>query len=203
MSTFSSTSQPHGYLSHANPLTYDPSNALYTTNGFALFLTQVCIIIILCMILGQAFKRIGQPAVVGELLAGVLLGPTAFGSEYHPLPPSLCNAYTHPFCYLDIPGFSATIIPPTALPLLKLMASIGLSLFLFLVGLETDTDIMAKYLKQVLMITLPGMAIPFAIATGIAKLIYDLEVVNVATSGEVVPKFTTFLLFVATTMAVT
>ncbi len=93
----------HGYIAGENPLLPfnpniiiapsldDPSSeasfaavptATSSADGFALFLTQVCIILSLCLLLGQAFRRIGQPAVVGELLAGVLLGPTAFGSKH-------------------------------------------------------------------------------------------------------------------------
>ncbi|KAI3488098.1 hypothetical protein L1887_47877 [Cichorium endivia] len=165
----------YGFLSHTDPLVFDPNNYILTTNGFGLFLTQVIIIILLCQLLGRLFKLIGQPAVVGELLAGILLGPTALG---------------------NIPGFTETIVPTQALGLLKLMAGIGLSLFLFLIGLETDTDLMAKYWQKVLLITLPGMAIPFGIAVGIARLIWQVET-------DQTVKFTTFFLFVGTVMAVT
>ncbi len=165
----------YGFLSHSDPLKFDPNNYVLTTNGFGLFLTQVVIIIVLCQLLGKLFRLIGQPAVVGELLAGILLGPTALG---------------------NIPGFTETIVPTQALGLLKLMANIGLSFFLFLIGLETDTDLMAKYWQKVLLITLPGMAIPFGIAVGISRLIWMIE-----TDQSV--KFTTFFLFVGTVMAVT
>lgn len=165
----------YGFLSHSDPLAFDPNNYVLTTNGFGLFLTQVIIIIVFCQLLGKLFKLIGQPAVVGELLAGILLGPTALG---------------------NIPGFTSTIVPTQALGLLKLMANIGLSLFLFLIGLETDTDLMAKYWQKVLLITLPGMAIPFSIAVGIARLIWQLET-------DQTVQFTTFFLFVGTVMAVT
>ncbi|SPO30961.1 related to potassium/hydrogen antiporter [Ustilago trichophora] len=165
----------YGFLSHSDPLAFNPNNYILTTNGFGLFLTQVIIIILLCQILGKLFKLIGQPAVVGELLAGILLGPTALG---------------------NIPGFTETIVPKEALGLLKLMAGIGLSLFLFLIGLETDTDLMAKYWQKVLLITLPGMAIPFGIAVGISRLIWQLET-------DQTVNFTTFFLFVGTVMAVT
>ncbi|SJX64774.1 related to potassium/hydrogen antiporter [Sporisorium reilianum f. sp. reilianum] len=165
----------YGFLSHSDPLAFDPHNYVLTTNGFGLFLTQVMIIIVLCQVLGKLFKLVGQPAVVGELLAGILLGPTALG---------------------NIPGFTETIVPTQALGLLKLMANIGLSLFLFLIGLETDTDLMAKYWQKVMLITLPGMAIPFGIAVGIARLIWQVET-------DQTVKFTTFFLFVGTVMAVT
>lgn len=165
----------YGFLSHSDPLVFDPNNYTFTINGFALFLTQVIIIILLCQLLGKLFRLIGQPAVVGELLAGILLGPTALG---------------------NIPGFTETIVPTQALGLLRLMANIGLSFFLFLIGLETDTDLMAKHFQKVLLITLPGMAIPFGIAVGISRLIWQLET-------DQAVSFTTFFLFVGTVMAVT
>ncbi|SAM84135.1 related to potassium/hydrogen antiporter [Ustilago bromivora] len=165
----------YGFLSHSDPLVFDPTNYIFMTNGFGLFLTQIIIIIILCQLLGKLFKLVGQPAVVGELLAGVLLGPTAFG---------------------NIPGFTNTVVPKEALGLLKLMANIGLSFFLFLIGLETDTDLMAKYWQKVILITMPGMTIPFGIAVGISRLIWQLET-------DQTVNFTTFFLFVGTVMAVT
>lgn len=71
-----------GWISGENPLTFDPQDTQYTANGLTLFLCQVVIILSLCYILGNVFQRVGQPRVVGELLAGVVLGPTAFGSEH-------------------------------------------------------------------------------------------------------------------------
>ena len=119
--------------------------------------------------------RLPVARVLGELLAGVVLGPTAFG---------------------NIPYFSSTIVPEASLPLLKLTSNIGLVFFILLVGLETDTDLIRKHAKRVALIALPGMAIPFAISVGLAKFLYDK-------STDQSTNFSTFMLFVATVMAVT
>lgn len=165
----------HGWISHSNPLTFDPQDVSNSSNGLALFFCQVLIILALCYILGTLFQKIGQPRVLGELLAGVVLGPTAFG---------------------NIPYFSSTIVPEASLPLLKLTSNIGLVFFILLVGLETDTDLIRKHAKRVALIALPGMAIPFAISVGLAKFLYDK-------STDQSTNFSTFMLFVATVMAVT
>lgn len=76
------------------------------------------------------------------------------------------------------------------------MSSFGLVSFLFLVGVETDTDLIIKYWKSVVLITVPPFAASFAVCVGIAKLIYD------HLGSQDVP-FTTFFVFVGTVMAVT
>ncbi|KAK4699712.1 hypothetical protein P7C70_g6544, partial [Phenoliferia sp. Uapishka_3] len=74
----------------------------------------------------QPKRRIRQPRVVSEILGGILLGPTAFG---------------------DIPGFTKNIFPPASLSYLNLVATLGLVLFLFLVGMEVDFGLFRKNFK--------------------------------------------------------
>lgn len=76
------------------------------------------------------------------------------------------------------------------------MSSFGLVTFLFLIGVETDTDLIVKNWKSVILITIPPFAASFAVSVGVAKLIYDT-----LTSQDV--PFTTFFIFVGTVMAVT
>ncbi|PWN38719.1 hypothetical protein IE81DRAFT_350804 [Ceraceosorus guamensis] len=169
---FHSTSSPNSTL--VGPKLQ--SLELASTNAtFALFLAQTMLIIALCTLLGYAFQFVGQPKVVGELLAGVCLGPTVLG---------------------NIPRFTDTIMSSASSGMLTLTSNIGLIIFMLLVGLETDVDLIVRYARQVALIALPGMAIPFGIAAGVSKLIYDVE-------GGTSATFTTFMLFLATTMAVT
>jgi Kef-type K+ transport system membrane component KefB len=84
-------------------------------NNVELFLADVAIIIILARLLGIAAKRLGQPAVLGEILVGILLGPTFFHARI-----------THAL-------FPLSLIPP-----LTALADIGLVLFMFVVGYEVD-----------------------------------------------------------------
>src|SRR5215469_7598863 len=84
-------------------------------NDVQLLLADVAIIIILARLLGTAAKRLGQPPVLGEILAGILLGPTFFAGRI-----------THAL-------FPLSLIPP-----LTALADIGLVLFMFVVGYEVD-----------------------------------------------------------------
>ncbi|KAG8960777.1 K(+)/H(+) antiporter [Tulasnella sp. 419] len=103
-----------GIISGDNPTHYNASNPI------RLWIIQATIIIAFTQILGLGLKRIRQPRVIAEVIAGIILGPTVMGR---------------------IPDFSRRIFPPESLPLLSLVANIGLTLFLFLVGLEIDEKI--------------------------------------------------------------
>lgn len=167
---------PYGYISNVNPLLYSPTNARFEENGFALFLLQAVVILVFCNVFGYAFQRLlGQPRVVGDLLAGVVIGPTALGNA---------------------PGFTSTVFPSVQRPELNLVAQIGLVVFLFLVGLETDTDLMLAHWHSVLLITVPPFALTFGVSVGIAHLFWQE-----LTDGT--QPFTTFFVFVGTVMAVT
>ncbi|PWN24549.1 Sodium/hydrogen exchanger, partial [Jaminaea rosea] len=167
---------PYGYISNVNPLLYSPTNARFEENGFALFLLQAVVILVFCNVFGYAFQRLlGQPRVVGDLLAGVVIGPTALG---------------------NVPLFTSTVFPSVQRPELNLVAQIGLVVFLFLVGLETDTDLMLAHWHSVLLITVPPFALTFGVSVGIAHLFWQE-----LTDGT--QPFTTFFVFVGTVMAVT
>jgi Kef-type K+ transport system membrane component KefB len=84
-------------------------------NNVQLLLADVAIIIILARLLGNLAKRLGQPPVLGEILAGILLGPTFFHGK-----------------------ITTTLFPPSLIPPLTALADIGLVLFMFVVGYEVD-----------------------------------------------------------------
>jgi Kef-type K+ transport system membrane component KefB len=86
-----------------------------TDQDIQLLIADLAIIIVLARLLGAAAKRIGQPQVLGEIVAGILLGPTLFDGK-----------------------ITATLFPPALLPPLTALATIGLLLFMFIVGYEVD-----------------------------------------------------------------
>ncbi|KAG8854394.1 K(+)/H(+) antiporter [Serendipita sp. 411] len=116
-----------------------------------------------------------QPRVISEVIAGVILGPSILGR---------------------IPNFSNTIFPPESLPYLTLTANIGLVLFLFLVGLETDTRVIRRNAKYSVFVAAGGMILPFSMGVGVASLVYKKFVDH----DEVT--FGNFLLFVGVAFAV-
>ncbi|KAL5512754.1 hypothetical protein ACEPAG_3020 [Sanghuangporus baumii] len=116
-----------------------------------LWIIQVGIIVMVAQLLAILLKRIREPKVIAEVLGGILLGPTAFGR---------------------IPGFTQHIFPSESLPYLSLTANIGLVLFLFLVGLEIETNVIKRNARFSIPIALGGMTIPFGLGAALALPIY-------------------------------
>jgi Kef-type K+ transport system membrane component KefB len=96
-----------------------------------------------------------------------------------------------------IPKFSNTIFPTQSLPYLNLIATIGLILFLFLVGLEVDIGVMKKNGRSSALISVAGMVLPFGLGSAVAVPVYANFVDHTKTS------FGHFLLFVGVAMSIT
>src|SRR5688572_29631946 len=102
-------SSPHPRLL---PLRPRPPRPPMHVNVLLTVIFQVTLILALSRIMGMLFKRIAQPQVVGEMLAGIMLGPSLFG--------------------LLAPAAAARIFPPETIPLLNILSQIGVIFFLFL-----------------------------------------------------------------------
>src|SRR5688500_13541297 len=87
-------------------------------NPLTRLFAQVIVIVTVSRLLGVAMRRIGQPMVIAEVTAGIMLGPSLLG-------------------WL-LPDVSAALFPTESLLLVEMLAQIGLVLFMFLVGLELD-----------------------------------------------------------------
>jgi Kef-type K+ transport system membrane component KefB len=124
---------------------------------------------------GAVFRRLGQPAVVGELTAGILLGPSLFG--------------------LLAPDLQAAVFPATVLPSLALLANVCVVLFMFIVGMELDATAMSTGARAALLVSHVGVALPFLMGTGLALGLYS------SFAGPV--SFDVFSLFVGTSLAIT
>jgi hypothetical protein len=86
-------------------------------------------------------EQLRQPAVVGEMLAGIFLGPTVLGR---------------------VPGFSATLFPPASISIISVISSFGLCLFMLLVGLELSPEKIKKDLRSSIVVSVAGILVPLA-----------------------------------------
>ena len=118
----------------------------------AILLAQIITIITIARILGWICIKIGQPAVIGEIAAGILLGPSFVG------------AY--------LPGFSATLFPVQSLGNLQFLSQIGLILFMFIVGMELDFKTLKTRAKDAVVISNVSIILPFTLGLALAYFIY-------------------------------
>lgn len=107
------------------------------------FLPQLALIIVAAQIFGYLAKFVGQPKVVGEMIAGVVLGPSLFGLFWPELQKSIFVAETMPILYFG--------------------AQLGVGLYMFLVGLEFNTQLFRKNARSAIGVSLAGMLVPFGV----------------------------------------
>ncbi|KAJ5502586.1 Cation/H+ exchanger [Penicillium fimorum] len=174
MATNSTKVSPQGgILEGGNPTQYDPKNPL------VLFIIQAVIIIVLCRLIHWPLSKIRQPRVIAEVIGGIVLGPSVMGR---------------------IPGFTDAIFPTASIPSLNVVANLGLVLFLFLVGLETDLRFLISNWRVALSVSAAGMILPFGLGCAISYGLYN-EFHN--DPGTKPIAFGTYLLFIGIAMAIT
>jgi Kef-type K+ transport system membrane component KefB len=139
-------------------------------------LIAMLVVLAACRATGALFRRIHQPAVVGEICAGIALGPSLLGQF--------------------APQVSAALFPESLAPSLGLIAQAGVVAFMFLVGLELNLSSLASQSRAAFAISHAGIAAPFLLGAGVALAIYP----RVAT-GDV--PFTVFATFMGIAMSVT
>lgn len=142
-----------------------------------LVVVQLLALLTIARVLGEAFSRIGQPAVVGELLAGVLLGPSILGV----IAPGVYGALF--------------VVPESQFHLLEIVSWVGLIMLLIVTGLETDIDLIISKGRTAVLLSLGGIVVPFATGFGLG---WFLPVEFIATSDQ---RFV-FSLFIATAMSI-
>ncbi|HET9704882.1 MAG TPA: cation:proton antiporter [Vicinamibacterales bacterium] len=139
-------------------------------------LLALTVIVITARLTGALFARLNQPAVIGEVVGGILLGPSLLGRV--------------------APGLAASLIPADAAPFLNVLAQLGVILYMFLVGLELDLRVLRARVSTTLAISQTSIAVPFLLGSALAYALYG----SLAPSG--VP-FSSFLLFLGVSMSIT
>ena len=162
----------------ANPPLQEFLNSLKENlhHSIALLILQIVIIIIAARFFGWIFKKMGQPSVIGEILAGILLGPSLLG--------------------LYFPEVSGFLFPKQSLGSLQVLSQIGLILFMFVIGMELNLKALQSKAHDAIVISHASIIIPFSLGVGLAYFIYQ------AHAPEHID-FTSFALFIGIALSIT
>jgi len=142
----------------------------------AILLAQIITIIIIARFFGWIFKKIGQPSVIGEIIAGIFLGPSVVGMYF--------------------PEFSQVLFPLESLGNLQFLSQIGLILFMFVIGMELDLKVLKNKANDAVIISHASIVIPFALGMVLAYYVYY----KFAPVGV---EFLSFSLFLGIAMSIT
>jgi Kef-type K+ transport system membrane component KefB len=137
---------------------------------FTLTLMGVAIVVVVARLAGQLFAWLHQPPVIGEVVAGIALGPMLLG---------------------DV---SETLFPADGRPLLKMLATLGLVLFMFLVGLELDLQHLAGRTVLVTSVAVVGTVVPFGLGIALGGVLHPYH-----DNKPLLP----FALFIGASMSIT
>lgn len=126
--------------------------------------------------LGLIFQRFSQPAVIGEMIAGILLGPSLLGRA--------------------LPVVSSYVFPTSVAPYLSIIANIGVILYMFLVGTELNTSLLRERTDSSVATSHASIIVPFLLGSGLALWLYPLY-----STSDV--RFVVFALFMGVSMSIT
>ena len=139
-------------------------------------LVALTTIMVTARLVGALFKRLHQPAVIGEVVGGILLGPSLLGRLS--------------------PEAAAVLLPAEAAPFLEVIAQLGVILYMFLVGLELDLRVLRSRVAITVAISVTSIIVPFALGAGMAWALFE----TLAPAGV---GFTSFALFLGVSMSIT
>ena len=143
-----------------------------------LLLLQIATILAASRLVGMVFARFGQPQVVGEMIAGIMLGPSLLGWV--------------------APGTFQSLFPASGMPTLNALSQIGVTLFLFLIGLELDPKLLRNRGRAALVISHVSIVAPFLLGAGLALYLYTRVFHDTPTMN-----FTAVALFMGAAMSIT
>lgn len=142
----------------------------------AVLLLQIVVIILVARLFGWICNKIGQPTVIGEIIAGIVLGPSLLGVYF--------------------PEISAFVFPVESLGNIQFLSQIGLILFMFVVGMEIDLGVLKSKANDAVVISHASIILPFALGMGLAYFIYE----HFSPEGV---HFSAFALFLGIAMSIT
>lgn len=164
----------------AAPTTAAPALAVpsstATPNVLGQLLLALAAVVVAGRLLGRLFRKLGQPPVIGEVIGGVLLGPSFLGAIS--------------------PTAFEFVLAPAAMPYLGVVAQLGVVFYMFLVGLDLNPDLLRGQMHATVAISHASIVVPFVLGSALALYLYPRF------SAPAVP-FTSFALFLGIAMAIT
>jgi len=142
----------------------------------SILLLQIIVIIVVAKVFAAIFRRIGQPPVMGEMVAGIALGPSVLG--------------------LLSPQISSFLFPAPSLPTLGVLSQIGVVLFMFIVGMEVDLEHLREKASSAIMVSHASIVVPFLLGAALSLTLFS----TLATANST---FTPFALFMGIAMSIT
>jgi Kef-type K+ transport system membrane component KefB len=142
----------------------------------SILLLQIIVIITTARIVGGMFRKIGQPAVIGEMVAGIILGPSLLGAL--------------------APGAVAFLFPGPSMETLKVLSEFGVLVFMFVVGMEVNSQHLREKAHAAVMVSHASIVVPFSFGIALSLLIYT-------SLGPSSTSFTAFALFIGVSMSIT
>lgn len=142
----------------------------------SILLIQIIAVLLMVRLFGFLFKHIGQSGVIGEIVAGIVLGPSVLGYFF--------------------PDVFQALFPPESLTNLELLSQVGLVLFMFVIGMELDFSVLKNKINETLVISHAGILVPFFLGIVASYWIYE-EYAAAQTA------FLPFALFIGISMSIT
>jgi Kef-type K+ transport system membrane component KefB len=142
----------------------------------SILLLQIVVIFVAARLVGALFARMGQPAVIGEMVAGILLGPSLLG--------------------LLLPGTFDFVFPSASMDTLKLLSQVGVVLFMFLVGMELDLKHLREKAHSAVTVSHASILLPLLLGVALSLFLYR----SYAPAGVA---FSSFALFLGIAMSIT
>lgn len=142
----------------------------------SLLLLQISVVVLFSRLLGFLFSKIGQPTVIGEIIAGIVLGPSVLG--------------------LIWPQFTTFLFQPDSLGKLDILSKLGLILFMFIIGLELEVSLLKNKAHTAVVVSHASIVFPFCLGVGLAYFMFS----HFAPTGV---SFVAFSLFMGIAMSIT
>jgi len=139
-------------------------------------LLALTVIMLTARLVGAVFAKLNQPSVIGEVVGGIMLGPSLLGRI--------------------APGWQAMVLPPDTAPILSVIAQLGVILYMFLVGLELDLSLLRTSISKTVVISLSAIVVPFVLGAGLSVALYE----SLAAPGI---DRTSFVLFIGVALSIT